>query len=152
MNETHVRPGDGHGVQDGLLECEMGAGATCECGGTKAGWDAVRDNAREVRPNVQALSIKQVSTLIYTPFLFFSSFFLIFLQTSSLVLKKTRLPLGQNNAGKAPFGLPYIRLVRLLFSAGTVFFSHNVSARTVFSSHLQPNFGKPLTAKKYDLI
>ncbi|CAD6206282.1 unnamed protein product [Miscanthus lutarioriparius] len=39
----------------------MGAGATCECGGTKAGWDAVRDNAREVRPNVQAraLSIKQ---------------------------------------------------------------------------------------------
>ena len=34
----------------------------------------------------------------------------------------------------APFGLPYIRLVRLLFSTGTVFFSHNISARTVFST------------------
>ena len=34
----------------------------------------------------------------------------------------------------APFGLPYIRLVRLLFSAGTMFFSYNNSARTVFIS------------------
>ena len=32
----------------------------------------------------------------------------------------------------APFGLPHIRLVWLLFSAGTVFFSHNISVITVF--------------------
>ena len=32
-----------------------------------------------------------------------------------------------------PFGLPYIWLIRLLFSAGTMFFSHDISARTVFS-------------------
>ena len=40
----------------------------------------------------------------------------------------------------ALFGLPYIRLVRLLFSAGTVFFSHNNSAETVFFSQFQPRF------------
>ena len=34
----------------------------------------------------------------------------------------------------ASFGLPHIRFVRLVFSAGTVFFSHNNSARTVFFS------------------
>ena len=39
--------------------------------------------------------------------------------------------------GKVPFGLPHIRLV---FSAGTVFFSHNNSARTVFFSQFQPRF------------
>ena len=31
----------------------------------------------------------------------------------------------------APFGLLHIRLVRLVFSAGTVFFSHNNSVGTV---------------------
>ena len=36
----------------------------------------------------------------------------------------------------ALFGLPYIRFVRLLFSAGTVFFSHNNSVRTVFFSQV----------------
>ena len=35
---------------------------------------------------------------------------------------------------QAPFGLPKNQLVRLVFSAGTVFFSHNNSARTVFSA------------------
>ena len=43
-------------------------------------------------------------------------------------------PVGPSNQTLAPFGLPYIQLVRLLFSAGTVFFSHNNSARTVFSA------------------
>ena len=33
------------------------------------------------------------------------------------------------------FDLPHIRLIRLLFSAGTVFFSHNNSAGIVFFSH-----------------
>ena len=33
-----------------------------------------------------------------------------------------------------PVRLPHIRLVRFLFSAGTVFFSHNNSDRTVFFS------------------
>ena len=32
------------------------------------------------------------------------------------------------------FGLPYIRLVRLLFSAETIFFSHNNSVKIVFFS------------------
>jgi len=55
------------------------------------------------------------------------------------------------------FGLPHIRLVRLLFSAGTVFFSHNNSAGTVFFSQFQPSwqmvakgeavFGCPRAAK-----
>jgi len=40
----------------------------------------------------------------------------------------------------ALFGLPHIRFVRLLFSAGTVFFSHNNSAGTVFFSQFQPSF------------
>ena len=39
-----------------------------------------------------------------------------------------------------PFSLPHIRLVRLVFSAGTVFFSHNNSAGTVFFSQFQPKF------------
>ena len=39
----------------------------------------------------------------------------------------------------ALFGLPHVRFVRLLFSAETVFFSHNNSTRTVF----QPSFSKP---------
>ena len=43
----------------------------------------------------------------------------------------------------APFGLPYIRLVRLVFSARTVFFSHNNSARTVFFNQFQPSFSEP---------
>ena len=38
------------------------------------------------------------------------------------------------NTSKAPFGLPHIQLVRLLFSAGTVFFSHNNSTGRVFSA------------------
>ena len=41
--------------------------------------------------------------------------------------------------GFAPFGLPHIRLVRLLFSARTVFFSHNISARIVFSANFSQN-------------
>ena len=40
----------------------------------------------------------------------------------------------------ALFGLPHIRLVQLLFSAGTVFFSHNNSAGTVFFSQFQSSF------------
>ena len=47
----------------------------------------------------------------------------------------------------APFGLPHIWLVQLIFSAGRVFFSHNNSARTVFFSQFQPNFSKPNGAK-----
>ena len=39
-----------------------------------------------------------------------------------------------------PFGLPHIRFIRLIFSAGTMFFSHNNSARTVFFSQFQPKF------------
>jgi len=39
---------------------------------------------------------------------------------------------------KALFGLPHIRLVRLIFSAGTIFFSHKNSVRTVFFSQFQP--------------
>ena len=39
---------------------------------------------------------------------------------------------------KALFNLPYI--IRLLFSVGTVFFSHNNSAGTVFFSQFQPKF------------
>ena len=35
---------------------------------------------------------------------------------------------------EALFGLPHIRLVQLPFSAGTVFFSHNNLAGTVFSA------------------
>jgi len=38
------------------------------------------------------------------------------------------------------FSLPHIRLVRLLFLAETVFFSHNNSAGTVFFSQFQPSF------------
>ena len=38
----------------------------------------------------------------------------------------------------APFGLPRNRFVRLVFSSGTIFFSHNNLARTVFSSQFQP--------------
>jgi len=34
-------------------------------------------------------------------------------------------------------------LVRFLFLAGTVFFSYDISARTVFFSHFQPSFNKP---------
>ena len=43
----------------------------------------------------------------------------------------------------APFGLPHIWLVQLIFSAGRVFFSHNNSARTVFFSQFQPRFSEP---------
>ena len=43
----------------------------------------------------------------------------------------------------ALFGLPHIRLVRLLFSAGTVFSSHDNSAGTVFFSQFQPSFRPP---------
>ena len=49
----------------------------------------------------------------------------------------------RGKARPAPFGLPHIQLVRLLFSAGTVFFSHNNSARTVFFSQFQPKFCQP---------
>ena len=38
---------------------------------------------------------------------------------------------------KVTFGLPKNRLVRLVFLAGTVFFSHNNSTRTVFFSQFQ---------------
>ena len=41
---------------------------------------------------------------------------------------------GQGSTGEGMFGLPYIWFVRFLFLAGTVFFSHNISARTVFFS------------------
>ena len=37
------------------------------------------------------------------------------------------------------FGLPHIWLIRFLFSAGTVFFSHNNSGRTVFSGSFSQN-------------
>ncbi|XP_066397823.1 tyrosyl-DNA phosphodiesterase 1-like isoform X3 [Miscanthus floridulus] len=47
---------------------------------------------------------------------------------------------GQDGASLELFGLPHIRLVRLLFSVGTVFFSHNNSAGTVFFSQFQPSF------------
>jgi hypothetical protein len=51
---------DGRGARDRLLEHGMALGAACGCGGTDAGWDvrgfrswdAVRDNARELWPNV----------------------------------------------------------------------------------------------------
>jgi len=43
----------------------------------------------------------------------------------------------------APFSLPPIRLVRLFFSVGTVFFSHNNSAGTVFFSQFQSKFCQP---------
>ena len=49
------------------------------------------------------------------------------------------------------FGLPHIRLVWLLFSAGTVFFSHNNSAGTMFFSQFQPKFCQPNGAKTYYL-
>jgi len=52
-------------------------------------------------------------------------------------------PDGHPTIPLAPFGLPHIRLVRLLFSAETVFFSHSNSARTVFSSQFQPKFCQP---------
>ena len=47
--------------------------------------------------------------------------------------------------------LPQIRLIQLLFSGRTVFFSHNISARTVFSSHFQPSFSKPKGAVRSSL-
>ena len=40
----------------------------------------------------------------------------------------------------APFACLKVWLVRLVFSAGTVFFSHNNSAGTVFFSQFQPKF------------
>jgi len=46
----------------------------------------------------------------------------------------------------ALFGLPHIRLIRLLFSAETVFFSHNNSAGTEFFSQFQPSFNHPSTS------
>ena len=49
---------------------------------------------------------------------------------------------------KAPFGLPHIQLVRFIFSARTVFFSHNSSARTVFFSQFQLRFSKPNGASR----
>jgi len=42
------------------------------------------------------------------------------------------------NTSLAPFGLSRNRFVRLIFSARTIFFSHNISAGTVFSSQIQP--------------
>ena len=42
----------------------------------------------------------------------------------------------------APFGWPRSRLVRLVFSAGTVFFSHSNSVRTIFFNQFQPSFSK----------
>ena len=51
----------------------------------------------------------------------------------------------------ALFGLPHIRLVRLLFSARTVFLSHNNSAGTVFFSQFQPSFRPANGAKKVKL-
>ena len=48
-----------------------------------------------------------------------------------------------NEYNMAPFGLPHIQLVQLLFSVGTLFFSHNNSAGTIFFSQFQPNFSKP---------
>ena len=53
------------------------------------------------------------------------------------------LKTGQTWTHMAPFGLPHIRLVQLLFSAETVFFSHNISIGTVFSSQFQQRFSQP---------
>ena len=44
------------------------------------------------------------------------------------------------------FGLSNIRFVRLFFSAETVFFSHNILAKTVFFSQFQLRFSKPNVA------
>ena len=43
---------------------------------------------------------------------------------------------------KAPHSAYSISGLFGFFSAGTVFFSHNISARTVFFSHFQPSFSK----------
>ena len=48
--------------------------------------------------------------------------------------KQKRQQPGLGSEFWALFGLPHIQLLRLLFSAGTVFFSHNNSAVTVFFS------------------
>ena len=45
-----------------------------------------------------------------------------------------KLDFKQNYSTMASFGLSEIWLVRLLFSARTVFFSYNISDRTVFSA------------------
>jgi hypothetical protein len=39
------------GPRDGLLEHGMGMGVAFGRGGTDAGWDAVRDNVQELRPD-----------------------------------------------------------------------------------------------------
>ena len=50
---------------------------------------------------------------------------------------------GTKMAKLALFGLPHIRFVRLLFSAGTVFFSYNNSVGTIFFSQFQSKFCQP---------
>ena len=54
-----------------------------------------------------------------------------------------------HNAYMALFGLPHIRFVGLVFSAGTVFFSHNNSVRTIFFSEFQPSFRSVNGATKF---
>ena len=55
--------------------------------------------------------------------------------STNRVKLSARKPTATDNLG--PFGLPKNRLIRLVFSAGTVFFSHNNSAGTVFLSQFQ---------------
>ena len=52
----------------------------------------------------------------------------------SIWLPSVSLTVNNRQRSNTLFGLPHIRLVRLLFSSETVFFSHNNSARTVFFS------------------
>jgi len=53
----------------------------------------------------------------------------------SLVIDmESTLSFCTSHISMAPFGLPRNRIVRLVFSAGTVFFSHNNSDRTMFFS------------------
>ena len=61
------------------------------------------------------------------------------------------IALPNNDVLMIPFGLPYIQLIRLLFLAGTVFFSHNNSAGTVFFNHFQPSFRPANGAKELSL-
>jgi hypothetical protein len=51
VSGTPVGPRDGRGTRDGLLERGIGSSATSKHGGTNAGWDAMWNNARELRLN-----------------------------------------------------------------------------------------------------
>ena len=73
-------------------------------------------------------------TLIYMRILYYLSA-LLWLYLGIHIKMRMLLYVGTNYNQQDPFGLPHIRLIRLLFSAGTVFFSHNNSAGTVFSAN-----------------